>query len=172
MKKTLLYVFSFTLLSSIVTSVIDSSLSTNLSSKAYAGVIFTPSFGIGTGEYQENSFTELKAGGAMHWVDLPFAVQLHGFRRFSGQAEDFYGLDLELKLKRQFKLSGQYLFGTYLGPGYRFVSNDLDAPTLDFSLVLSKAQIYSVFLGYKIIMLDWMSNDYDNDSLIYIGLQL
>lgn len=137
-----------------------------------AEVIFKPSFGVNAGEYQELSYTELKAGGAMHWAVLPFAVQMHGFRRFARGAEDFYGLDFEVKVKRQFKVSQQYLFGTYFGPGYRFSSNEFDAPTLDFSLVLSKAQIYSIFIGYKIIMLDWMENDFENDSLIYLGVQL
>lgn len=137
-----------------------------------AEVIFKPSFGIGSGEYLEKIFTELKVGGAMHFVELPLAFQLHGFRRFAREADDFYGLDFELKLKRQFRISNEFLIGTYFGPGYRFASNEFDAPTIDFSLVLSRAQIYSVFLGYKIIMLDWMNKDYENDSLIYLGVQL
>jgi hypothetical protein len=139
---------------------------------AHAEVIFKPSFGFNAGEYQELSYSEFKLGGAMHWVQLPFALQLHGFRRFARSTDDFYGLDLEFKLKRQFKISNDYLFGTYFGPGYRFVSNDFDAPTLDFSVVFAKAQIYSIFLGYKIIMLDWMGDDLENDSLIYLGVQL
>ena len=61
MKKTLFFVFSLIVLSSA------------FSSTAFAGVLFKPSFGIGTGEYLENSFTEVKVGGAMHWIDLPFA---------------------------------------------------------------------------------------------------
>ncbi len=137
-----------------------------------AEVLFKPSFGINAGEYQGLSYSELKVGGAMHWRVLPLAVQLHGFRRFAKSADDFYGLDLELKLKRQFKISQNYLIGTYFGPGFRLVSNELDAPTLDFSLVISKAQIYSVFLGYKVIMLDWMSDDFGNDSFVYLGVQL
>lgn len=142
------------------------------SSVALAELVFTPSAGVASGSYQEHRYSEVKIGGTMHWVEVPFAVQLHGFRRFARQTDDFYGLDFELKLKRQFKLSNQYLIGTYLGPGYRIVSNDLDAPTLDFSLVLSKAQIYSVFIGYKLILLDWMGKDYENDSLVYLGVQL
>jgi hypothetical protein len=137
-----------------------------------ADIVLKPSFGIGSGDYLDQSYTELKVGGALHLVDLPIAFQLHGFRRFAHQFDDFYGLDLEVKLKRQFKISEQFLFGTFFGPGFRFVSNDFDAPTIDFSLVLSKAQIYSVFIGYKIIMLDWMKNDYKNDSLVYLGIQL
>lgn len=139
---------------------------------AHAEVIFKPSLGFSAGQYQDLSYSEFKAGGAMHWVQLPFALQLHGFRRFARSADDFYGLDLEFKLKRQFKISKDYLFGTYFGPGYRVVSNDFDAPTLDFSFVFAKAQIYSIFLGYKIVMLDWMGDDLDNDSLIYLGVQL
>lgn len=142
------------------------------STPAFAEIVVKPSFGIGSGEYLDQSFTELKVGGAIHLIEWPLAFQLHGFRRFARQFDDFYGLDFEVKLKRQFKISNQYLFGTFFGPGFRFVSNDFDAPTVDFSLVLSKAQVYSIFLGYKIVMLDWMNNDYDNDSLIYLGIQL
>ncbi len=141
-------------------------------STSLAGIVVRPSFGISAGEYQEQTFSEIKIGGAIHFIQAPFAIQLHGFRRFARQADDFYGLELDLKIKRQFKVSNDYLFGTYFGPGYRYVSRDLDAPTLDFSFVLSKAKIYSIFLGYKVIMLDWMSNDFQNDSLVYLGVQL
>ncbi len=139
---------------------------------ASAEIVFRPSVLIGVGQYEDNNYTEVHLGGALHFVQAPLVLQLHGFRRVFENVDDFYGLDLDLKLKRQFQISSQYLIGTYLGPGYRFVSNDLDAPTLDFSIVLSKARSFSLHLGYKIIMLDWASADLKNDNFIYLGFQL
>lgn len=138
----------------------------------FAEIVFKPSVLVGSGKYGDNSYTEIHLGGTLHFVEVPIALQLHGFRRVFRNVDDFYGLDLDLKLKRQFQISNQYLIGTYLGPGYRFVSNNLDAPTIDFSLVLSKSRSFSLHLGYKIIMLDWASVDLKNDNFIYLGFQL
>ncbi len=143
-----------------------------INSSALAEIVFKPSLGIGAGEYLNDKFTEIRLGGSLHLVEAPLAFELHGFQRVIHEKEDFYGLDLEMKLKRQFKISDQYMIGTYIGPGYRFATNDLDAPLLDFSLVVSKSNAFSLHLGYKIILLDWGSQDYKNDSLAYFGLQL
>jgi hypothetical protein len=139
---------------------------------AYADLIYKNSLQLAGGEYKDFNFSEIRLGASLHTVQYPFAFELHGFRRVVREADDFYGLDFEIRLKRQFALSKSYLVGTFIGPGYRFASNEFDAPLIDFSLAISKLQKFSFHIGYKIILLDWASRDYDNDNLIYIGIQI
>lgn len=143
-----------------------------MTSSSYADVVFKSSFVIGAGQFQEQNFTEIHLGGSLHLMELPLSFDLHGFQRLIRDVEDFYGLDLQMKLKRQFKMSNTYFIGTYFGPGYRFATNDLDAPLLDFSMVFSKSKSFSIHLGYKLILLDWAGSDLANDSLIYLGFQI
>lgn len=133
---------------------------------------FKPSVGLAFGKYQDQDYSEVRAGGIFHVVSMPFYFHAQGFRRFLDEAEDFYGLDFDLKIRRQFQISNDILVGTQLGPGYRFSTNDFDAPYLDFAFSYTQRQLFAFQIGYKIVFLKFENSELENDNIIYVSVNL
>lgn len=137
---------------------------------ANKNLVFRPSIGFGTVFTHGSHLGEVRLGGTMHFVRLPLVFTFYGFKRLS--REDFWGLDMDFKIKRQFRIVKDYLLGTELGPGYRWASQDQGAYFTDFAFSLAQIDVFSFQLGYKIVWNEWESSLRTNEALVYFGFQL
>ena len=106
----------------------------------------------------------------MHLVKFPVVFTLYGFKRLV--KDDFWGLDVDFKVKRQFRIIKDYLLGTELGPGYRWASKSRGAFFTDFAFSLAQIDVFSFQLGYKIVWNEWDNPSRVNEALVYLGVQL
>ena len=88
--------------------------------------------------------------------------------RFQTGENTIAGLDTSFRPIFHF---GDRSFGltTFFGPGYRFVTDGVNAPFGEAGVIFNIAQV-SVGVGGKAIMNEWSNKRYENDTQLFIIL--
>ncbi|MCO5114214.1 MAG: hypothetical protein M9899_08565 [Bdellovibrionaceae bacterium] len=139
---------------------------------AYAEIFFEPTIGASAGKYQGASYTEMRAGAIFSMQDQFLRFETTGFHRYVDGGDNFSGADFSLQIQRWFQVTQRSLIGTRLGPGYRWASNDMDAPYLDFSLSFRHLDLFGFRVGYKLFFHELKDKDYENENMVYISFEI
>lgn len=139
---------------------------------AKAEIFLNPIGGVAAGKYEDLSYTEARAGVLISFSDQFIRGEAVGFYRFVDGIDNFSGVDLSVQVQRWFQITNKFLLGTRIGPGYRWASNDYDAPLLDFSVSFQHLELMTFRVGYKLLFHELSDSDNPNESMVYISFEL
>lgn len=137
-----------------------------------AEIFYEPTFGVAAGKYQELHYSEVRAGLVLSMNDQFLRFDMQGFHRYIDGGENFSGADFGLQVQRWFRLSEKSLLGTRIGPGYRWASNQFDAPFLDFSISAQHLDFFSFRIGYKLLFHELKDDSHENESMVYVSFEI
>lgn len=137
-----------------------------------AQVFVKPTFGVATGQHEKENFTEARLGAIFSMQDQFLRFETIGFHRFLKETPNYWGLDFSLLVQRWFQVTQKTLVGTRIGPGYRWVSSEWDAPFLDFSLSFRHLDFFAFRAGYKLLFHELKDDTHSNESLAYISFEI